>query len=82
MLDMAKVDEAIAVTSARMVVACYLGHCGAEPNRYEVTEGSAIECRAFMRSLPLMQEQDYCCYCGSYTGTVPMRETCAIEVVD
>jgi len=64
------------------VAVCYLGHCGAQPNRYELFEGTELEAEGYCQRLPRMGEKDGCQYCGGYTGTVPVREVCQVEEVD
>jgi len=61
------------------IVVAYLGHCGAQQNRYEVYHGTLRKCKSFIESLPQAQESDFCEHCGGYTGTATVSDICKVE---
>lgn len=63
-------------------VACYLGHCGAKQKRNVIFEGTQEACEDYFVELPGFGYDRKCCYCGGYTGTVPVWNCCRIEEVD
>jgi hypothetical protein len=75
----AVIDILSAIGDEQRVVACYLGHCGATPQRYEVFSGSGGDCWDYIRETPRMRKVDRCQQCGGYTGTNPVKSQCHVE---